>query len=234
MVYVNDSTLFHSPSKKIAVNTAAARRRESVQLRFFVDALEPQFPVQADIYEPATDVSVSAHTALFGVDLAADTDTKSQHFAHGMRIVQDQTNLVGCIPYVDKYDDAILVVNRGDCPFLQKLVLARAAGAAGVVVVSDEDLAINPSAAVGELAAAGDLSDVCMVMLTRSVGKMLLDMIDLAEARGSGRVMMALDPERRSAAADRNLPPDDEEKLPDTNRVLYLNGHPLLNTRLLV
>jgi mannosidase alpha-like ER degradation enhancer 1 len=194
------------------------------------------FQVQTSVIESATEVLVTGYTALFGADLSDMYEEKGLRFVRGegVRIVRDRTNSGGCLPYADKYDDVILLVNRRECTFLQKLVLARSAGAAGIVVISDTDIGINPSAADDELETVRELSDVAIVLLTRQAGEVVLNMLDWAESRGSGQVMVALDPERRSAMDGGDPLDERKEKSPDPNRVLYLNGHPLLNTRLLV
>ena len=47
--------------------------------------------------------------------------------------------------------DAIVLLHRGTCTFIEKLAYAKRAGARGVVVISDMDMAINPSAEAEEL-----------------------------------------------------------------------------------
>ncbi|KAJ7904433.1 alpha mannosidase-like protein [Mycena olivaceomarginata] len=93
-------------------------------------------------------------------------------------------------------------------------------GAAGVFVISDEDAAMNPTADATELEEAGDLGDVGLAVLTPQVGQLVHDMLDSTEERGGpGRAAGG----SRAAA--------EKEK---AHKILYLNGHPLLNTRLLI
>jgi mannosidase alpha-like ER degradation enhancer 1 len=108
--------------------------------------------------------------------------------------------------------------------------MARDAGSVGVLVVSDEDVAMNPTADPKELEAAGDLGDVGLVVLPLQVGQLVHEMLDSTEERG-GQVMLQVDPERMSAPSPDVLHETEKEKV---HKILYLNGHPLLNTRLLI
>lgn len=243
IVYVNDTSLTFTPVKdKVAADQERMRksRRPEIQLRLRIDFVDPMFQVQAGVAECPSEAYVTAYTALFGADLAVapDPDQDPVRFRHheGVRLTRDPNNPLGCSPYNGSFAGEALLVQRGDCTFLEKLVMAKSAGASGVVIASDEESGINPSAAA-EVAAAGDLSDVALVALKRSAGQLVTSMLDSTEARGTGDVILVIDPEGHSRIG---LPPDEALADPQTDspvdpgRVLYVNGHPLLNTRLVV
>ncbi|KAJ7283733.1 alpha mannosidase-like protein [Mycena rebaudengoi] len=132
-------------------------------------------------------------------------------------------NTYGCDAYPQSLKDAVIL----------KLVTARAAGAAGVLVVLDDSIGLNPTADPEELAEAGDIGDVGMVVLTAEVGKLVHDMLDNVEEMG-GQVMLQMDPERTASDSPQISQQDQEKRQEEkSHKVLYLNGHPLLNTRLL-
>jgi mannosidase alpha-like ER degradation enhancer 1 len=188
-------------------------------------------------------------SAFFGADLSQSASGEDSiavsRFSRpeGLRVYQDKDNEQGCDPYVQPYPEGVLIARRGGCPFLDKLKNANEASAAGVIVISDEDLQINPTANVDELDEAGNLNDTALVLLTKTSGKALLEMIDLAELQVGSQVMVALHRSRQGgnstdpdpAASQEDLPtPTEEDNRDPSERVLYINGHALLNTRLLV
>jgi mannosidase alpha-like ER degradation enhancer 1 len=107
------------------------------------------------------------------------------------------------------------------------LISAREAGAAGIVVVNYEDQLVNPSAAAGDVLQAGDLSDVVIVVLTRVDGKRVVDLAD-SIIDSEGQLMVMVDTETSEGATTQ------KETGETVHRILYLNGYPLLNTKLLV
>jgi len=206
------------------------------------------------------DMRLTAYTAFFGADLSAhvteppDVPPRITQ-GEGLPLFRDHSNRNGCSPYKHAYPDSILVVERGDCTFLDKVIQARDAGAAGVIVISDEDLAINPTANADEVNATGKLDDVGLLLVPKTPGKVLLELMETLENLGVGQVMVAIhrDPlattdstshgparkERRGQtekAQDKENATKRDEKNQDPNnpRILYINGHPLLNTRMLV
>ena len=112
------------------------------------------------------------------------------------------------------------------------------AGASGVVVISDEDMPINPSAEVDEIAAAGDLGDAVMVVIKRSDGELVRSMLSSVGDEALGQLMLTVEPEGQSAPTDARPGPEksgrQSKDQTDPNRILYINGHALMNTRLLV
>jgi mannosidase alpha-like ER degradation enhancer 1 len=215
-------------------------RHPDIQLRFYLDTMAPMFQVQRGIIESPSEILVTAYASSFGADLAAfaPSDAKPVRFGHGegVRVTRDKTNTIGCSPYQRTFDNEAILVYRGECTFLEKLVRAKAAGASGVVVISDDELVINPTSDPEEIATAGDVSDVALVALKLSDGKLVMSMLDVADTRGVGVVTLTVDPEGQLANG-RRLPEGTDKQgweHVDPSRVLYINGHALLNTRLLV
>ncbi|RDB22490.1 ER degradation-enhancing alpha-mannosidase-like protein 1 [Hypsizygus marmoreus] len=230
IVYINDSALF----THMDVDQGTTWRAD-VLLRFYADDVDPMFQIQTGLKaETSNDLQalITGHTSHFGADIFAtpQADKQPPRFSRseGIPVNRDwESDPYGCGPYKHPHPDIILVVRRGHCTFLEKLVHARSAGAAGVIVVSEENFAINPTANHDEVEAAGDLSDVALVLLTQKPGQLLLDMLD----RGLGnQVKMVVEDQWQTSRRDTGHVPAEK----DPNRILYINGHPLLNTRLLV
>jgi ER degradation enhancer, mannosidase alpha-like 1 len=221
VVYFDDPALMLKPTDDEEAAPPARREPDVILLVFAMP--EPQVGGSA--------VSVVASTALFGGDLNAQTDEKPLRFGSGsgVRLARQSENPYGCDPSPkNTYDgDAVLAI-RGECTFLEKLVNARNAGASGVVVISDQEHGINPSANAPELHAAGDLHDVAIVVVTKSDGELVTTMMDSVDARGKGEVQVAV--ERVGEAAEQHT----AKRKVESGRLLHINGHPLLNTRLLV
>ncbi|OCH93594.1 alpha-mannosidase [Obba rivulosa] len=239
VVYINDTELVLAPydgEHPVDEDKDKGRTREpEVALRFFIDYVDPMFEVPR-MHDAPTELATVASTALFGGDPAVAPPAAAPLFGRGAgsRLVRDSANPYGCEPYAKMYDRDAILVRRGECTFLEKLTQAQAAGAVGIIVLSDEEMGINPSADAAELAAAGDrLDEGVVVVLRRSVGEVVETMVNSAEARGLGPVMVAVEPGTRTPAEEtREARAAPREQL--THRVLYLNGHPLVNTRLLV
>jgi len=201
-------------------------------LRFYTDDVDPllqvQTGMQSNLYGESQALLV-AHLAHFGGDLTVKSrpSSSSLRFANGIAVHRDIDNPQGCHPYKYSYPDSVLVVHRGDCTFLEKLIQGRQASAAGLIVISDDSLPINPTANPDEILAAGDLSDLALLLLPQKAGDVLTEMMDHAEQGIISQVKMMLDTDSEASDGE-NIPPK------DTNRILYINGHPLLNTRLLV
>jgi len=225
LVYVNDTELVLGPLDDRSAKGSA--RIPEIGLRFFVDEADPVFNVQR--FDVPAEVYVAASTGLFGGDLTTQPPSPGGprlRFRQngGVSVSQDPTNPFGCESYSRHFQGDAVVVKRGDCTFLEKLLHAQAAGASAVVVLNDEEANINPSAGADELAPFLDvIEDTVIVVLRRSAAKAVMELLDAAE--GHGRVMVTVE-------AEGGFPPDSASR--DVNRVLYLNGHPLLNTRLLV
>ena len=234
LVYINDSSLFLQP---VLGNEGNKNQRiPDISLRFYVNVADPVFQLQArtqELFQTSNDMHaiVTGYTAYFGGDLSPGSDLKNKPLRFiqkdGVPVHREQHNARGCEPYNLQHPDSVLVVHRGSCTFLKKLLNARSVSAAGIIVIGDDDAVVNPTANVDELEAAGDLHDVAIVLLPHNEGQVLLEMMDRVERVGSNQLTMVLEYDSRITATD-------PERLKDPDRILYLNEHPLLNTRLLV
>ncbi|KAG8218733.1 glycoside hydrolase family 47 protein [Butyriboletus roseoflavus] len=227
LVYVNDTALL-LPEDELKI-------QPDVRLRIFLDTMDPMLPARPGMLELNAEFHVIAHTATFGADITWVGSPKPLIFgrAEGVRIRRDDTNLLGCQPFDQDLAGDTVFLWRGGCPFLEKLVFARDAGASGVIVVNTDDTHVNPSATSDEVAAAGELHNVALVLLPHTTGKNIAAMLDASGLFGYGNVLFSIDSEgwtgQRKAGGDKT---DDQEG--QTPRVLYISGHPLLNTRLIV
>lgn len=247
LVYLNDSALNFATSKGKQEQPTSQPRLPDVDLRFFIDFVDPKRQLQPAVHRASTDMLITGHTAMFGGNPLATTDSSGHplRFAHGEGVAlvrAPPSNSLGCHRYDQEYVDDAIVVQRGDCTFLEKLQFAQLAGASGVVVLTDEELPINPGADDDELDAIGDTLDgVVIIVLRRPDSKELSAMLDLAETHALGQPMVVLEATGEaqlagwgSAAQEVPTPTPTTATVPNSNRVLYLNGHPLLNTRLMV
>lgn len=220
---------------------ATPQRVPVINLQFFVDNSDPMIGDQAGGEVPVT---LPVNTALFGGDPSLlDPDHESIRFAHqeGVRLIQDRSNRYGCAPYEQTHLDEALLVDRGECTFLKKLLNAKEAGASGVIVINDDDARISPSIDDDEREEVGDaVDDVVLVILTKTAGEAVIDMVKRIQYPGVGQVVFVIDPESRQVGVKRRprksyKSSKDMDKLKDDiQKVLYLNGHALVNTRLVV
>jgi len=219
VAYINDTSLF--PKQ----DTSQQEPRTEVLLRFLINV------VGADSQAGTSgnsDALLVGNTARFGADVLSRTLSNGRPLrfskTDGIPVFTDLMNPDGCTPYSRLYTDVVIVVERGGCTFLQKLRLARAASAAGVVVLSNENIAVNPSANADEMEEARNMNDVCLVLLSKTSGDMVKQMMNRAEREGSQVLMVVEDVPHLV-----HTPPEK-----DPSRILYINGYPLINTRLLV
>jgi mannosidase alpha-like ER degradation enhancer 1 len=237
LVYINDSSLFLPDGNR----DAPSSRDSDIPLRFFMEEVDPMFEIQTGmqgVLDSSNEFNalITGHQGHFGGDLSAKAfpQRTPPRFARkeGSAVHRDFDNTQGCHGYAHSYPDAVLLLHRGGCTFLEKLLHARAASAAGVLVISDVDSVFNPTANLAELETAGDLSDAAIVVLSRKAGQVIMEMMDRAEQWEAKQVMVALDHKSRPPVPDTGHIP--EQRTKDPNRILYINGHPLLNTRLLI
>jgi len=223
---------------------ATPNRVSVINLQFFIRDVDQMLQVQEVVTEGPPEVTLPANTAFFGGDpslLNPDHEPIRFGCQDGARLVQDRANQYGCQPYGRTYPDEVLLVDRGECTFLKKLLNAKGAGASGVVVINDDDTRVSPSINEEERGQVGDaVDDVALVILTKTAGMAVIDMIKRTQDTGAGQVMFIVDLESRQIGPKRKPTRtyesgNDMDKLKDDiQKVLYLNGHALVNTRLIV
>lgn len=240
LVFVDDDRLVGTGD----TSATAPQRVPVINLRFFVEDVDPVFRDQVGTIEDPLEVTLPVNTALFGGDPSLlDPDHEPIRFGRqdGARLTLDHSNRYGCVAYEQIYLDEVLLVDRGECTFLEKLLNAKESGAAGVIVINDDDARISPSIDEEEREEVGDaVDDVALVILTKTAGEAVIDMIKRTQYLGVGQVMFVVDPESRQVGvkkrpAKKHKSSNEMDKLKDDiQKVLYLNGHALVNTRLVV
>jgi len=187
-----------------------------------------------------SDAVFTASTGLFAGDPSVPfpDNRRPMRFGQGegVGLVRDPVNPTGCQAYMQTFADEAILVRRGGCTFLEKLQRAHEVGASGVVVINDSDETISPSASTEDLKDVGDsLDDVAVVVLRASDGRQVSAMLDVAEDHHAGRVILVVENLERDPALPEQEPTGTGERSGfANNRVLYINGYALLNTRLLV
>jgi mannosidase alpha-like ER degradation enhancer 1 len=235
-VYINDTALATTLNR--GKKTQPERRHTSVELRIFIDFVDTSLYIPSIAGGLVSDAVFTASTGLFAGDptVPHPFNGKALRFGQGAGIglVRDLENPTGCQEYRQTFVDEAVLVHRGTCTFLEKLMRAHEVGASGVVVINDSDVEINPSATEEDLKDIGDLlDDVAVVVLRESDGRHVLAMLDVAEDRHTGRVVLVLENMQRDTASVEQKPAEEHFRYAE-DPVLYINGHPLLNTKLLV
>ena len=239
MVYINDTVL--ATKIRSLKPKQTERRHIDAQLRIFIDFVDESSHIMSVVGGLVSDAVFTASTGLFAGDPSVPflDNGKPLRFGRGegVGLVRDRVNPTGCHAYTQGFSDDAILVRRGGCTFLEKLQRAHEAGASGVVVINDSDEAVTPSASKEDLKDVGNsLDDVAVVVLSASDGRQVSAMLDVAEDHRVGRVVLVVENLERDPA----LPvPDEQDPAGEqgefaSNRVLYINGYALLNTRLLI
>jgi mannosidase alpha-like ER degradation enhancer 1 len=236
-VYINDTAL------AIALNHVKEMKPETqhlgVQLRIFIDFVDPSSYISSVARGLVSDAVFTASTGQFAGNPTAPhpPNGKPLRFGQGegVGLVRDPENSTGCREYKQTFADEAILVRRGECTFLEKLMRAHEAGASGVVVINDSDVGINPSVNEEDLKEIGDsLDDVAVVVLRESDGRQVLAMLVAAEDHHAGRVVLTLESMQYDTASVEHKGIQEDFGFAEENPVLYINGHALLNTKLLV
>ncbi|KAI9510474.1 alpha-mannosidase [Russula earlei] len=235
-VYINDTALATSLSRGKEMHIE--QRHTNVEIRIFIDFVDPNSYITSIAGGPVTDAVFTATTGIFAGDPTNPHphNGKALRFGQGegVGLVRDLENPTGCQEYTQKFADEAILVRRGECTFLEKLIHAHEAGASGVVVINDSNTSINPSATAEDLEDVGDsLDDVAIVVLGEGDGRQVSAMLDAAEDRHTGRVVLVLEGTQCDTASVEQGPIKENSDFTEKH-VLYINGHALLNTRLLV
>ncbi|KAJ3514072.1 hypothetical protein NLJ89_g2582 [Agrocybe chaxingu] len=240
LVYISDSHIFASHEDGRLDQDEIRRRDSQIQIRVFSATVGQPTEKQAPLLgKTSVDISVTAYTAHFGADLSSSVHLELNKSPprirrpEGVAVRRDTDNVFGCGPYELSYPDSMLLVRRGDCTFLEKLLMAHEASAAGIIIISDEEQGINPTANSEEVLAAGDLSDSAAILLPKNNGETLEEMLILTEQLKTVQIMVSLQPGEK-AGGDTQSIQEQEEQPKEPNRILFINGHPLINTRLLI
>jgi ER degradation enhancer, mannosidase alpha-like 1 len=228
---------------KLGTNSKAntsIQRKSDIRLHFHLDNVDTVLPFGSGFGSVEHKATVTAFTSMFAGDPAVMLTEEGQRSDQRLRfsgssplpvIRPGEANLKGCSAYMEGSIEpgGVLFVGRGGCTFLQKLSMGKAAGAAGVIVTSDTNDPINPTADASDLDyARSQLSDVALVVVGQTEAESVSDLLDLASAHGIG-VQMLVENQGRTT-------PHNEEwdKNALDGRVLYVNGRALINVELLV
>jgi len=235
-VYINDTAL--AMALNHVKETRTERRHIGVQLRIFIDFVDPSSYISSVTRGLVSDAVFTASTGLFAGDptVPHPRNGKPLRFGQGegVGLVRDPEDPTGCREYKQTFADEAILVRRGECTFLAKLMRAHDAGASGIVVINDSDVGINPSANEEDLKGVGDLlNDVAVVVLRESDGHQVLGMLVAAEDHHAGRVVLALESTYDTASVEHKRIEEDL-RFAEEDPVLYINGHALLNTKLLI
>ncbi|KAI0301837.1 alpha-mannosidase [Multifurca ochricompacta] len=236
IVYINDTAL--AATLGSVKEAQVGRRNTDVQLRIFIDFVDTNSHVPSVVGGMVSDAVFTANTGLFAGDPLVPFPIKRKPLrfgqGEGVGLVRDPANPTGCRSYTGAFANEAVLVRRGECTFLEKLMRAHEAGASGVVVINDSEMTINPSASVSDLMGVGNsLDDVAIVVLRGSDGRQVSAMLDVAEDHHAGRVVLVLESPERDTASPEEEPGAGQSESPG-DRVLYINGHALLNTKLLI
>ncbi len=236
MVYINDAELATKLGNVKEKQTE--RRHIDAQLRIFIDFVDVGSHIPSVVGGLVSDAVFTATTGLFAGDPSdpSPDNGKPLRFGQGegVDLVRDPANPTGCHAYMQTFTDEAILVRRGECTFLEKLQRAHEVGASGVVVINDSDVAVNPSASTEDLKDVGDsLDDAAVVVLSASDGRQVSGMLDVAGDHHVGRVVLVLENLERDTASPEQDPTGEQSGFAG-NRILYINGYALLNTRLLI
>ncbi|QRW05174.1 glycoside hydrolase family 47 protein [Ceratobasidium sp. AG-Ba] len=161
--------------------------------------LSRKLAIQLRVRNPATEQQedLLATTAMFGADPEDVKGTAAFRvgFTSLPITTADPHNVDGCSSHIGRQGTpgAVLVVDRGGCTFLEKLQKAKEAGAAGVIVISDNDEFLNPSIDESEQEYVdAELKDVVLVAVTKSEGHKLIKMLESIVDNSSGLTVEVL------------------------------------------
>jgi mannosidase alpha-like ER degradation enhancer 1 len=237
-IYINDKALATALSGE--EERRSERRHTSVQLRIFIDFVDAGSAIPTAAGGLISDAVFTASTGLFAGDPTTPYPSyrKALRFGQGegVGLVRDPANPTGCREYTQSFENEAILVRRGECTFLEKLMRAHEVGASGVVVINDSEMVINPSVSTEDLQGIGDsLDDVAVVVLRESDGHQVSAMLDVTEDHHTGRVVLALDNENMEyGTASVEQESAQEQSRFAERSLLHINGHALHNTKLLV
>ena len=236
-VYVNDSALH----LRTIDRNDPQHREPDIRLHFHLNQIDTLLPFGSGLETIQQDATITAFTSQFAGDPAirlgeGEQTLRFSDASPSPVIRADAANRKGCLAYSEGSvpPDAVLFVERGDCTFLQKLSMGSAVGAAGVIVASETEEGINPTAEPDEQEyARTQLSDVALVVVSRSAARMVSEMLEFA-SRQKIDVLMSVEHEGTSTSPHAEPQDENTNKNAKGGKLLYVNGRPLINTELLV
>lgn len=204
-VYVNDSRIL----RPLAVEVPS----DSAQLDLIWQSLDPEAPSRAEWV-------ADAWTASFG--------PLPTHFPEPAKLVIPPAPPpgYGCFPVsspepADPLRPVVWLVQRGECNFLDKVLAAKASGARGVIVLSNESERITPSLGEGE-SWEWEAGDPWLVLLGRSGSAGVVERLTKGGSVG-GEMWVNVQALQREMSTRKT----------DGPRYLFVDGKPLVNTVLM-
>jgi len=253
-VYFNDSTIFGKGASHLP------DRPTAVPITFYLKALEDEHLLfndanpETSFMSRSQSLSAKAWTSHFGLDprdaylsSAQSTDPEpllSPTFSRqGSRLVHFAENGYGCDPFLDpsgRINGSMVLVKRGECYFIDKLAHAREAGAAGAIVWHEDDEHVQPSAEPEDFQRLeGIIEGSTLLVIGSTEAQQIGSMLRFEDAQaGKVEVWVRLDDQWQEGmdliGVEGAWPPDQPTKTQSTaGRMLYVNGHALVNTVLL-
>lgn len=190
------------PAVLLALKPQAFFQNESdtfIQLAFSAESAHPSF-------------SINAAMASFGQHIY-DTKLESVHLVD---LTSNADNGYGCLPFIAS--NSVALVQRGNCTFASKMKTASEAGALAVLVLSDEDELLVPSAEGFELASIQ--KPIPLLLVPRTAAEQL-------QAALSAGPPLRMQVVSSTAEAKRAAWADELARTP-----VIVNGHWLFNCRL--
>ncbi|PVF93371.1 hypothetical protein CPB86DRAFT_715665 [Serendipita vermifera] len=247
-VFFNDTLLFGVDAAEAPTSQT---RAPSIPLNF--RTIRPSNPTVYDTVEKPEDLVqvtsefiVEASTAEFGIDIdkarwisPEETSTTSFGLA-GADLIRIPENPLGCSPYDQRLHNVtnkMIYVERGECLFIEKLAHARKAGAMGVIVWHEAEDPIRPTAESDDLRTYGkDIEGGVLLVVPGSAHSIIANRLSLAEQDPANNILtVKLEKEWPDELVESrvSLKPEPSRTKPTPGRILYINGHAMINTEIM-
>jgi ER degradation enhancer, mannosidase alpha-like 1 len=247
-VFFNDTLLFGIDAADAATTKFRAR---SIPLNFHT--IRPSSPAMYDTVEKPEDLgqvtsefTVEASTAEFGIDvdkarwISSENSSIDSFGLAGAELIRIPENPLGCSPYnQDLYNvtNKMIYVERGDCLFIEKLAHARKAGALGVIVWNEDEELIRPTADPNDLRKYNkDIEGGAVLVVPGSAHSIITNRLTLAEQDPVNNIVrVRLEKEWPDELVENrlSLKTEPSKTKPTPGRILYVNGHAMINTEIL-
>lgn len=200
-----------------------------------------------DVISVTSEFVVEADTADFGEDpnilrVPSGNSFNKTISQKGAPLVRFPQNRYGCSPYSDpsgRINGSMVFVERGDCLFIEKLAYARRAGALGILVWHNTEEHFNPSAEEGDLEQYGEAIKGGIILVVPSLAATLIQSrLRLEDEDPTKTVVMVRVEKHWPAELLGDEPSGEPQTIPTktkqtSGRILYINGHAMMNTELL-